>query len=548
VLQNADPAIRGAVELSIDSKISQARPRIEAAEAKKVERIANEENAAAADGARIAAVDAAYDGNGDAAAHAMAVATDSITQRTDIGSETKQSMLQQLNTQVKEAQLAKSIDSVYDADGSKAASKMLQDLKKPAGMELSDWNSFISSQRANINRKDAAKKAQANVDLNLAKEKLKQYQTAKSLGFDVDPSEEAVLSGLVSGTPLEKQKQIIDDTAQFSVMSYADRRDVLAAAQTGQLDDVQMYASALKADQEINSAALEDAYTLGVKQGIIPSTPFDINDPESFKARLDQAEIVSAHYNVEASPLSDQEVTVLSEGIADMTPAEKMELAITLQQAPAVWGQLDKKNAGQFAMAGASGDANVMTAIFKGQELLKEKLVKPLSQEDYLSDFNDYVEGVYGPEDRRAILDAAISYYSSSSSSAIDGTYDSGDFEAAIKAVTGGIGSINGYKVELPRGVDEDSFDEFIDNMQPEFIADAGGIANYSDSEAVEAIKQGRVRSIGANQYMVETDGGVLFDNNGNPFIFSYSLDAATANIAISASRSLKARRELRSL
>jgi len=84
--------------------------------------------------------------------------------------------------------------------------------------------------------------------------------------------------------------------------------------------------------------------------------------------------------------------------------------------------------------------------------------------------------------------------------------------------------------------------------MQPEFIADAGGIANYSDSEAVEAIKQGRVRSIGANQYMVETDGGVLFDNNGNPFIFSYSLDAATANIAISASRSLKARRELRSL
>ena len=48
--------------------------------------------------------------------------------------------------------------------------------------------------------------------------------------------------------------------AQFSVMSYDDRRGVLSAAQTGQLEDVQMYASALKADQEINKAAIEDGY------------------------------------------------------------------------------------------------------------------------------------------------------------------------------------------------------------------------------------------------------------------------------------------------
>jgi len=547
-LEGIDPSIRAQAELSIDSKISQARPQIEAAEAREIERIANEENALAADGARIDAIDAAYDGNGDAAAHAMAIATDSITQRTNITPEAKQGMLRQLNTEVKEAQLSKSIDTVYDSDGGSAATKMLGDLKKPAGMELSDWNSFISSQRANINRKDARKKAQAQIDLTEAKNKLKQYQTAKSLGFEVDASEEAVLSGLVAGTPLEKQKAIIDDTAQFSVMSYDDRRGVLSAAQTGQLEDVQMYASALKADQEINKAAIEDGYSLGVKQGIIPSTPLDINDPESFKARLDQAEIASAHYNVEVSPLSDQEATVLSEGIGDMTPAEKMELANTLQQAPAVWGQLDKKNAGQFAMAGASGDANVMTAIFKGQELLKQKLVKPLSQEDYLSDFNDYVEGVYGPQDRRAILDAALSHYASTSSSAVDGTYDSGDFESSIEAVTGGVGSINGYNVELPRGVDEDSFDEFIDTLQPETIADMGGIANYSDDEAVEAIKQGRVRSIGANQYMVETNGGTLFGTDGKPFIFSYSLDTATANTAVAASKSLKLRRELRSL
>ena len=214
-LEGIDPSIRAQAELSIDSKISQARPQIEAAEAREIERIANEENALAADGARIDAIDAAYDGNGDAAAHAMAIATDSITQRTNITPEAKQGMLRQLNTEVKEAQLSKSIDTVYDSDGGSAATEMLGDLKKPAGMELSDWNSFISSQRANINRKDARKKAQAQIDLTEAKNKLKQYQTAKSLGFEVDASEEAVLSGLVAGTPLEKQKAIIDDTCSI---------------------------------------------------------------------------------------------------------------------------------------------------------------------------------------------------------------------------------------------------------------------------------------------------------------------------------------------
>jgi len=545
VLEGADPSIRSAVELSIDSKISQARPQIEAQEAKKIERIANEENAAAADGARIDAIDAAYDGNGDAAAHAMAVATDSITQRTDIDQDRKQQMLRQLNTEVKEAQLAKSIDTVYDSEGGGSATKMLDDLKKPAGMELSDWNSFISSQRANINRKDARKKAQAQVDLNEAKTKLRQYQTAKSLGFEVDSSEEAVLSGLVAGTPLEKQKQIIDDTAQFSVMSYDDRRSVLASGETGQLADVDAYASILKADQEINKAAMEDGYSLGVRQGIIPSTPLDIGDPDSFQARLEQAELLTSHYGVDVSPLSDGEAAGLSQSIPDMTPDEKIALATTLQSAPEVWGQLDKNNAGQFAMAGASGDMAVMTAIFKGQELLKEKLVKPLRQDDYLSFYNDIVEGVYGPDDRRAVLDAVISHYSSTSSSAIAGFYDSADFARSVMAVTGGIGSVNGYNIELPRGVDEDSFEDFIDDLQPETIEGMGGIANYSSAGAVEAIQQGRIRSNGSNQYYVETDGGTLFGKDGKPFIFSYSLDTATTNSAIARSKRYKTRRKL---
>jgi hypothetical protein len=329
-------------------------------------------------------------------------------------------------------------------------------------------------------------------------------------------------------------------------MSQEDRQAVLSAAQTGQLGDVEEFASALKADQEINKLAREDGYSLGVKQGLIPSTPLDIGNAESFKARLDQAELLTSHYGVEVSPLSDSEAAGLSDTIPDMTPMEKIELATTLQQSPSVWGQLDKKNAGQFAMAGATGDMPVMSAIFKGQELLKQKLVKSLKQDDYLANFNDAVEGVYGPQDRRAILDAVLSHYSSTSSNAIDGIYDNSDFEASLDAVTGGIAKVNGFRLELPRGVSDDDFDDYLDDLQPETIEDMGGIANYSNEGAIEAIQQGRIRSVGSNQYTVETNGGTLFGNDGKPFIFSYSVDVATTNTAMAHARRIKTRRAIR--
>jgi hypothetical protein len=197
-------------------------------------------------------------------------------------------------------------------------------------------------------------------------------------------------------------------------------------------------------------------------------------------------------------------------------------------------------------MAGATGDMPVMSAIFKGQELLKQKLVKALKQDDYLANFNKAVEGVYGPQDRRAILDAVLSHYSSTSSNAINGTYNNSDFEASLGAVTGGIAKVNGFKLELPRGVSDDDFNDYLDDLQPETIEDMGGIANYSNDAAIEAIQQGRIRSVGANKYMVETNGGTLFGNDGKPFIFSYSVDVATTNTALAGVRSFNARKKLR--
>lgn len=547
-MAGVDPASRPAVELSIDSMISRQRPRIQAAQAQAIVDQGNQDQAVNATERSREAWSASFDGDMENAGTSLAVAIDSISNRSDLSDSQKATQIRDVQLEERESFNSGVLSRTFDAEGSQAALDQLNEMSgnRPGGFTPDEWDSFIAGEQTKINRKISRQKAQASIDVNAGAAKLRQYKTAKSLGFEVSPQDEAQLNSLIAGTDLQKAKKIIDDTAQFSVMSSSDRSAVLSQAQTGQLDDVEMFGSILKADQEINKLALADGYGLGVKQGIVDELPLDIGSPESFQARLDQSEILSAHYGVDVSPLSSSEAQGIADSIPNMTTDEKIALATTFQAAPAVWGQLDSNNAGQFAMAGATGDFTVMSAIFKGQELLAEKLVKTPSQTDYLSDFNDLVEGVYEPQDRKAILDAVISHYSSSSSSAIDGSYDGGDFEASVMAVTGGITKINGFKLELPRGVDEDDFEDFVDDLQPETISSWGGVANYTDEEAAEAIKQGRIRSIGANQYMVETNGGTLFGNDGEPFIFGYSLDTATTNTALSHSRAITRRREAR--
>lgn len=56
-----------------------------------------------------------------------------------------------------------------------------------------------------------------------------------------------------------------------------------------------------------------------------------------------QADALSKHYGVEASPLSDPELLTLTNAIPQMTPEEKVVLAETLAVAPELWGDIAKK-------------------------------------------------------------------------------------------------------------------------------------------------------------------------------------------------------------
>lgn len=545
LLKEVDPSIRGAVSDDVDNMITSSRVRVQDATIRKQKQENIEGLALAGENAFESAARLQRNGDGLAAGEALFEGIKAVDAMVEAGYITEaqgQERKDAGNLELAEQAFKGVMDATYETDGVDGVHAWLAENEgKPAGGFSADqWDSVTDQIQADVNRKESRKKAIAIGSLNAAKNSLRQYRLAKSLGFEVSAGDNAALNMLIAGTNLVIPKKLIDDTAKFSLMPFNDRQDVLGAAQTGKLADVDLFASMAKANQEINAMAQDDGYSLGVKQGLIEMQPLNLADPESFSQRVETASLLSSHYGVDVSPLTDDEATGISESLTSMTAQEKIQLATTLGESLTVWGQLDKNNAGQFAMAGATGDSVVMTSIFNGQELLKAGLVTRVKPLDYLPAFNDFAEGVYEPKDRKAILDAAISHYSATSGGAIDGVFDQGDFEDSITAVSGGIGKVNGFRLELPRGLSEDDFEDFIDDIQPEFVAKAGGVANYTDAEAAEKIKNGRIRSIGTNQYIIETDGGTLFGVDGTPFVLSYSLDEATTNAALKKAAAFK--------
>jgi len=420
--------------------------------------------------------------------------------------------------------------------------------KIPKGWTLDQWDTYINSQRADISREIArnkAAKAEVSKEALIA---LKQYSTAKSLGYEIDPNEKLRVESLVDGD--EKLQPLLDrvnKTAAFSVSNLSDRTALLDEAETGQLDDVDDYAAILKANGEINKLAQDDGMTLGIQQGIIKDpVQFDPSNPESLRALQEQANLLSEHYGVPVSPLTDPVATALAKSINTMTVDEKITLANTLSVSPDVWGQISKKNQKAFALAGATGDPAYMGAVFTGQEMMAAGLVKAPKAADYLPVLNEYVGDVYGTDDKQGVMEAAKAHYVAT---AEDGEeFDKEAFKKSLKDTTGGIAEVNNYLVELPRGVDESIFDDWMDEFTPEMVAALGGGSNRTNEEAAININEGRIKNVkgASNEYIVMADEiAALIKPDGTPFIISWTPEA-TADIQANRFIEKRKRRESR--
>jgi hypothetical protein len=465
----------------------------------------------------------------------------------DVAEEQKRIARNKLESGLLKAELQPDIESANHTE----AYKKLRDFDRPASFTPGEWELFKDKAATEIGRDQSIYNASKKVADQDAQKALQNFNAAIALGYDIPPEEISKIEQQVAGTPLEKEFESTQRLAQFSLMPSSQRQKVLSEANTGILENASEHQKLLVTEQNIQKELAKDPLAFGQRQGIVNLDTFDPFSPESLTSRLSQSEIASAHYGIPVAPITDTEAQALSDQITKMTVPEKIALAETLQQAPEIWGTIAGKNQAVFSQAGAIGDRNIMQRVFEGQEAIALKTVQSPSARDYLSPFEDYVGNVYGLEDKAATRDAALAYYAATQTPGLD--FDKDLFIDSIEAVTGGIAKVNGFKTQLPRGIDDNQFNEFIDAIDQQFIDENGGLGfidpvtgtrnPYPETYINDVIKNSEVTNKNNSEYLF-TNGSSVFVrmDNGQPFTFSYDVNVVARQKANKATRRRESR------
>jgi hypothetical protein len=292
--------------------------------------------------------------------------------------------------------------------------------------------------------------------------------------------------------------------------------------------EVKMVESAEKMLATMRNEAEKDPLSLAIKQGIIEPQPLDYSSSEamseSLVKRIDIGRKAANHYGVTPKYLTDDEANRISNNINMMNSLEKADLAIGMNaMPPEVWEQLADKNQGVFAMVSAIGDIGLGQAIFSGQDLMRDGVVKMPTKDELADVYNESIGDVYTGRDREAVIGAAKALYASIATDR--SSYDEDEFVSALMMVTGGVTQVNGVRIQLPRGTDPDTFEMFVDNFSPAMVERFGGVKNMLPKEAAKVIQDLQFESIGNNSYVVMQAGAPLMDESGNPFTVIWDAD-----------------------
>lgn len=296
-----------------------------------------------------------------------------------------------------------------------------------------------------------------------------------------------------------------------------------------------------------------DALDFLSRRKIVNVEPFDFaNLNESIPRRIQEMNSIAASVGVdsvtgkmlfEQNVLTEQEASqfaaYLSEASPMMLVRDAQAFSMVAEKYPQVWEQLagqGRGKASQFAMAGAVNDIPVATAIFQGQFKIDEGAPLPNKNElysIYKNKVGDLYElpGSFGENDA-IVFRAALAHYAETRTSPetqIGGDVTS-EFQASIDAVTGGVGEYNNFTYQLPRGMEEDDFNNAIERFgidTLEYLAPEGLIGftpdQYGgDSGALAVLKRSRIRSISNDTYEPQLENGqpALTLANGQPLRF----------------------------
>lgn len=551
VLANIDQAARGQVQLSLDRLVARSRLQVQHQEISRQQQGSIDDRRNAFETYGQEAVRLMRNGDLEGAQENILksrVAVDSMVLSGDISqAQADELFLNQEKGVFSQGHKREVLDiaenSIVDAHA------RVNELEKeiPKSFSPREWEAVVDDIRSDLIRMDSRAKGMARQSKKEARELFGMYKDSVELGFDVNAEQKTRVWDVVAGTDLEDDFQRVHKVQNFSLLPDADRRAIIETSQSNAttLEQQNDHKALIKAQDRLHKMAEKDGYSLGVRQGLIDEIPLDLNDPAILGERVKQASMLSDHYRVDVSPLTDNEAEAMADNLPNMTAADKTQLAQTLQPAPSVWEQIAGKKAGLFAMAGATGDKDVMGAIFKGEELLAAKQARNPTQKEYAVVADEYLGNageVYGTEDRRDVLQAALAHYAFTASDKQE--FNDDEFESSLEAVTGGISEVNGFKLELPRGIDEDTFDDFIDEMQPETVESLGGLM-FWQGDSAKKIQDAQIVSLGDGNYSVNINGMDQLNKSGELFTFKYTEELRLENELVLLQKRAKGRSPL---
>jgi hypothetical protein len=426
-------------------------------------------------------------------------------------------------------------DSIKDNDYKAAFSTVLS-AERPEPQEFlgateegftpSEWETYKSGLSTYVARQKSVYEAATDYNKDALRKEVRQVGTALSLGYEVDPSTLSSVIDRAQGTEYEADLNNAMEASTFSVLPATDRAAILTEAKgLGTLEGVSRYQALATAENGINTALADDPLRFAIQQGIVPNTPLDISSSDAWLERVSSAEAASLHYGLDMPALTKAEATKLSETVESADYEQKLLLSQSLNQNPAAFEMIDKAGEPLFAMIASTNDPEVQEITFKGQQMLADGVAKSPTASKYLplaEDFLGPVGEVYASDQYANIIDASLAYLAKVSPSADLEVGGASQFKDALAEITGGIGIINDSRFQLPRGISEDQFQEFIDTITPTWV-EANGGTNLTIPMALKRIESSTIVSEGNGKYFFAFGDNQRFVNKeGNAFTFEY--------------------------
>lgn len=399
---------------------------------------------------------------------------------------------------------------------------LLTDLKKDTeytGLQPDDRVRYTAQTQDAIERATREKKAEARAQeaafRDRARETLDSYKEWKLAGLPVSPKEEDRIARLVKGTEYESRYIALKTQGES------------AAYILGKLAD--------------------DPLTFGAARLGVQVPPLPLDDPQrltqGIAQRLAVGDKVKAAHGMTFTPL------LTSDEVKGLSSWLKKDAGAGIDFMDKLSKQIGQKNATGLAMQmakeapelstvmryAAAGDTATARTIANGQELIRTKALKMPPESDmsafFYDEAGDSLKGM--PNNANEVYEAFRAVYASQAQAAgvQDGTFDRGrdgwfgsDGLAvkAFKQIVGEQTEVNGFKVVLPKGVNEDTFLNSVKRIDGGWIKAIGGVTGMPDEVAALAIrKEGQFYLAGDGVYRVIVNGSTMLKKDGKPLQFS---------------------------